>query len=71
MVHHGTATWLCPNDDTEWSLRAELHPGNLDPTVRGDGDCCPTCGEECDQVNWQPDTSAGYEAWLVAPEGVC
>lgn len=54
----GTATWLCPFDDTEWNGPAREY----DPAPDDDGctmitaevdtraDDCPKCGQESDQV---------------------
>ena len=63
----GTIIYVCPRDDSEWEARGRMYEGNFDPACFGDGDRCPTCGQESDQVHaWLPDTPAGYEAWLRA-----
>lgn len=65
---YGEAGYLCPHDLTEWTARAAMCQGNLDPAALDDGDRCPTCGvESCQVTDWNPDTPEGYRLWLEAP----
>jgi hypothetical protein len=66
---YGEVSYLCPHDGTEWSTRAVMCEGNLDPAPLNDGDRCPRCRAECTQItDWNPDTPEGYRLWIEAPE---